>query len=244
MRTRFLALLAAAATLALGGIACSSTAETPAGTGAQAFADTGAAPAASPAAPRTDPLVALRKATNNLADATYRVVYDIEGSDRDTGGLDGTLTIASHGDRQAFGISGTLGNDSGTFLVINDGTAGYLCIEGQGDSGCLKVPAVGSTPIPLPSVMTIDDVLQRVIDSTELDVTEVAGRTIAGRDGRCFEVAASGGKGLVCVDEAEGLVLLIDGEFGGSTFRMTLRDYSDNPSDDEFEPPFPVIQLP
>lgn len=244
MRTRFLALFAAAATLALGGVACSSTTETPAVADAQAFANTAPTQAASPAAPRTDPLVALRKATNNLADATYRVVYDIEGSDRDAGGLDGTLTIATRDDKQAFGISGKLGNDSGTFLVINDGTAGYLCIKGQGDSGCLKIPSIGSTPMPLPSVMTIDEVLQRVIDSTDLDVSEVDGRTIAGRDGRCFEVAAGSGTGLVCVDETEGLVLLIDGKFSRSTFRMTLREYSSNPSDDEFVPPYRVTELP
>ncbi|MGE5597157.1 MAG: hypothetical protein ACM3S1_14130 [Hyphomicrobiales bacterium] len=193
---------------------------------------------------RTEPLAALKQVSRDLSASNYKVVYEIHGSDRDTGALDGTLTLATKQPKQLFGISGKLGNDSGTFLVINDGANAFLCIEGRGDKACLKTHSVADAPIPLPSVLNIDDVLQDIASQPGVQVREVAGQQIAGHDGRCFEVEANAGHGTICVDEQDGVVLLVDGDFQGSAFSMRLSEYEPDPEDSLFLPPYTVTELP
>ena len=186
----------------------------------------------------------MRSASNRLQSETYRLVYEIKGSDPDVGDIDGTLTVSSRAPRQAFGISGRIGGDTGTFMVIQEANLAYLCVEGQGDSACLKTESNEQAPIPLPAVLSFDEAFKRLADSPSTTAREVAGQTIAGRAGRCFEVSGDEGNGLVCIQETDGLVLLMDGQFGATRGALRLKEYVPAPSDRDFEPPYEVIELP
>lgn len=196
------------------------------------------------AVPGLDGRQLMRDASNRLQTATYRLVYEIKGSDPDVGEIDGTLTVSSRTPRQAFGISGRIGGDTGTFMVIQDANLAYLCVEGQGDSACLKTDSNQQAPIPLPAVLSFDETFKRLAESPGTTAREVAGQTIAGRAGRCFEVAGNEGNGLVCLQESDGLVLLLDGQFGGNQGTLRLKEYIPTPSDRDFEPPYQVVELP
>lgn len=193
--------------------------------------------------PRIDGPQLLRNASARLA-GTYRLVYQIKASDAEAGEIDGTLTVAARPPQQRAGISGKIGGDQGSFIVIQDGAGGFMCIEGQGDSTCLRTQSNGQSPIPVPSVLSFEKILQRIAQAPGGNVREVAGQTVAGRPGRCFEVRTSDGSGLVCVQESEALVLLVDGQFGGTRVNLQLREYTTSPGDAEFAPPFPVVELP
>ncbi|MCC7366685.1 MAG: hypothetical protein IT303_20170 [Dehalococcoidia bacterium] len=191
-----------------------------------------------------DGLSLLRDATANLEEATYKLVYELTGEDDGTGALDGTLTIAADPPRQLMGISGSLGGEEGSFMILNDGTDSFLCVDFDGEQSCIKGTGSVTSAIPLPSIVSIEDSLDEIAGAPDVEVKEVAGQEIAGRDGRCFEVTSSEGTGLVCIDEGDGIVLLVDGEFGGSSGTLRLREYTDNPAASDFEPPYPVTEIP
>lgn len=193
---------------------------------------------------REDTLDALRLAATYMKTSTYKAVYGLDGSDNNTGKIEGTLTLASEGDKNLFGISGSIGPEDGSFIVITNGGDAFLCIEGQGDSACLKTHAPRDAVIPLPAVISVDEILDKAVNTPDVLTREVESRTIAGRDGRCIEVVAEGvGMGVICLDEQDNLVLLIEGHFWGSKFNMQLQEFAE-PTDRDFDPPFMVTELP
>jgi len=186
----------------------------------------------------------LRQASRQLGETTYKTTYDLNGTDPGLGALTGTLTIASDGPKGYLGVTGKLGGADGSFIAIHDGTANFLCIEGGGDSACLKTDAHEASPLALPSVLELEQLLDRLAHQPDVDVREIGGERIAGRDGRCFEVGAQPGNGRVCVGESDNLLLLVDGYFHGADFEVRLKEFDPAPGPGDFEPPFPVTEIP
>lgn len=194
------------------------------------------------ARPNTNGAELLRAASNALARDAHKLTYELRGKEPGLGDVNGTLTLASRDRQERIGLTGDLGGDQGSFIAIHSGPANFLCIEGRGDSACLKTKADEAAPLQVPSVFKLEGLLDRLANAGG-DVREVGGQQIAGYDGRCFEAGSQSGNGLVCIAEAENLVLLVNGHFQGADFEVRLQEYT-QPTDADFEPPFPVTELP
>lgn len=189
-----------------------------------------------------DGLAALQKAAKDLSKLTYKVSYEISGTDAQTGKIAGTFTLASKPPKSLFGISGDFGQGEGTFLVIDDGTSSFLCTESDGEKSCLKSKSSGAGATELPTIFSVDDLMKSIGDDSTASVKEAQGQKIAGKDGKCFDVKSKEGDGMICFS-SDGLVLLIDGQFEGSRITLKAKEASGSPTDKDFEPPYPVIDL-
>jgi hypothetical protein len=161
-------------------------------------------------------------------DKTYTIVYDVTFEvDGETS--TGQWTLAQDPPRNAAIIEA----DGQKIWAIDDGTDQYSCFEtGEDEGQCLKSPGGLGDELVDP-----DDLVDEAEESPNLK--EIDGRTIAGRDARCFEFTGDlpEDNGVVCVDEDEGYMLLVEAE--GTTMEAT--DVSSDAPDELFEPPFDVL---
>lgn len=146
------------------------------------------------------------------------------------------------GERSRFDLDTDAGGEvvSATFITTPDEV--YFCSEAT----CLAFPSGAQSPFPNPSaalteqVSGIDD---RVLGGS---VRDAGTRTIAGIEARCFTFDAPGSgiaEGESCVSP-EGVPVLTVWEGDEGSFRLEATSYSSEVSDEDFEPPFPVTQLP
>ncbi len=153
---------------------------------------------------------------------TYSITYAVSGEGEET-----TWTLAQDPPRSAAIVVA----DGQTIRIIDDGTDQYTCFGDDDNGQCLKATDAGLDPGAV-----VGDATE---DAEQAAVTEVEGRSIAGRDARCFEYAetADAEGGTVCVDEDKGYMLFL--ETAGTS--MTATDVTEDVPDDMFEPPFDVI---
>lgn len=205
----------------------------------------------SPAAERGESLAALQKAAQAFQATSYHLVYDMEWYDPYLGASTATMTFdALNG---AYAMAGTMTSDNGDgpetwqIHVIDDGTDAYLCMGIAGlppeDSTCMKTPSTGTLDADMGLSLDIEALLDEALAGSGVEVAEVEGRTIAGYEGRCFQVETEEADLLICVNEAEGLPLLVEGKDGDGTGHMILREFSHEPPADAFIPPYPVTDL-
>lgn len=186
----------------------------------------------------------LRETSDVLAFATYKTVFELNGREPGLGDVSGTVTIARGEDARHLGVSGNLGGAEGSFIAIQRPDANFLCIKGQGDSACLKTGSNAASPLPLPSVLELQPLVEGLANQPDSIVRELEPQQVAGRDARCFEVGAQPGRGTLCVDVELPMVVLVEGHFRGAEFEMRLKEYEPVPGPEDFEPPFPVAELP
>jgi hypothetical protein len=174
-----------------------------------------------------------RELTEGQDELTYSVTYEVLGSG--TEGEDmGFWTIAQDPPKRAVILSFEGSEDR--FWLIEDGENSYTCYEADGEGVCLESgPATGDI---LPPGADIDETVDEAEESTS--IREIDGRTIAGRDARCFEYDdANGDSGTMCLDEENGVLLLLEGE----GFSMTAQEVSTDVDPGVFEPPFDITDL-
>jgi len=139
------------------------------------------------------------------------------------------------------------GSDA-TGTIISTADAIYLCGEGI----CLKYSSGDSSLDPtggltaLLSAQSISDAYGDLPD--DVDVSE-SSQEIAGVDATCYsytgeidESESGDESGEICVSESGLLLRLKFSGSGGGQFEAT--EATDDVSDDDFEPPFPVTELP
>lgn len=187
-----------------------------------------------------DVLSLLQRVAENAGRTTYRVVYEIEGGDPDSGEIRGTLTMAADPPKQLFSLSGLFAGEESTLTIIDDGESSYLCFDAEGNQSCLRSGSGGSETVPLPTFLEVDELIGTLARDGDTTAREVQGREIAGRDARCFEIASSEGDGLVCIAKDDAVLLLIEGTFEGAVFNMRAVEIADAPTAADFEPPYPV----
>jgi hypothetical protein len=146
------------------------------------------------------------------------------------------------GERARFDIDTAAAGEvvSATYITTPDAT--FFCSE----SNCLSFPTGTQSPFPDPSAALTDQVFD--IDDRVLggSVKDAGTRSIAGIEARCFtfDVPGSGiAEGESCVS-AEGVPVLTVWEGDEGSYRLEATSYSSDVSDEDFEPPFTVTQLP
>jgi hypothetical protein len=146
------------------------------------------------------------------------------------------------GERARFDINTEAGGEAVSAIYITTAENTFFCTEGT----CLAFPASAQSPFPDPSLALtgqVTDIEDRVLSGS---VKDGGTRTIAGIEARCFTFDAPGSgiaEGESCVS-SEGVPVLSVWESDEGSFRLEATSYSDQVSDDDFDPPFEVTQLP
>jgi len=190
---------------------------------------------------KDDVLSSLQDAARDSGQTTYRVVYELDGSDPASGGFSGTLTLAAKPPKQLFMLAGESDGEESTIMLIDAGESSYLCTDAEGNQTCIKSASGGAGAGQMPTVLEVDDLIAGLAADADASAKEVQGQTIAGQDARCFEIKIQEGEGTVCISKKDAALLLLDGTFGGAVVSLRATEVSDSPSDSDFEPPFPVV---
>ncbi|MCA9830548.1 MAG: hypothetical protein KC495_08775 [Dehalococcoidia bacterium] len=200
-------------------------------------------PAASPSAsasatPTADASSVFRDLTKDRATETQAVTYDLVLVDDGTTRT-GTWRIVQDPPKSlvAFAIDGS---DGGTFWIIDDGKSSIICFDTDSEPGqCVKTGDSSLSDSLVPSVVDVDETFDGVENAP--NVTEVAGRTIAGRSARCFEYddTTNADTGTICLDASDGILLALKNE----GIELTAIDVSTTVNADAFAPPFAVLDL-
>lgn len=234
---RFRFALAAIFALAMAVAACSDKETDGEGAGTPRSGDAQPTPTRS-----LDGLDSLRRFAESLGQDTYRLVYEMTGSDAKGQELEATLAMSADPPRQSIGLSGEFEGKKAAFILINDGKASYVCAETDGLRRCLKGQSLATSTIPLPALLDVESLIERVSADTGAKVKPAKDQRIAGQDGKCWEIEGAEGKGTFCVSEKDGVLLLMDGDFDGASFTMKAKEIG-QPSAKDFEPPFRVVEF-
>ena len=183
----------------------------------------------------------LEKLRKDLKSATFRATYDGKVAPASGQAIEGTYTLGAKASTTLFGVKGTIAGGQTTFLLIDDGTNTFTCIESSGQKQCLKSKS-GSGGSLIGS-LSVDGVIQSVSQDKTTTVTPVTGQTIAGTKANCFAVKGSGSDGTLCAADANGVLLLLDGTFSGNKVSLKATNVNINPADDDFKPPYTVSEL-
>jgi hypothetical protein len=129
-------------------------------------------------------------------------------------------------------------------LISAEGKA-YVCTTGQ----CIETPIEDAIPVPFLGDLTDPDEFAGLIDDsiTGVDIDR-SSETIAGVDATCFSFEGTfegeAGAGSYCFSD-DGLLLRL--EAGGTdtgVFSLEATSVEDEVSDEDLEPPFPVLEIP
>jgi hypothetical protein len=136
---------------------------------------------------------------------------------------------------------------TGTIITTQD--ALYLCGEGS----CIKYPTGDASLDPtagLTALLSAESVAEIFGDIPEGVEVEESSEEIADVDATCYtysgdidETASGDESGAICVSES-GLLLRLKFSGGGGGGQFEATEATDEVSDDDFEPPFPVVELP
>ena len=221
-------------------------------TSAATSADSAKGTSTAPSPAAAGGIADLQKASKDLKLANYRVTYETTITDAKGAAPSGTMTMAHKGTKSLIVIDGAVfGEDpkSGKITIIDDGTSTFMCTE-QGEKTCLKSKSIGAASNPLLGLATAfsaENLVSR-FSKDGTSVKSVAGQTIAGRSAKCYEATGPTGKGTICLDSKNGMLLLIDGSDtkNGKTTKEVFKakEATDSPSDADFNPPYPVTSIP
>ncbi len=196
-----------------------------------------------------DSLASLSSFGSDYDSYTGKVTYDItDFSTGDSAGLTGisTMSIYQKGASSRFDIS----SPDGDIIFISTPDASYLC---SGGSDCLQYAAdnqnAGAAVSAFSGLFSADAItggIDDIPDGVDFDVTS---ETIAGLDATCFKysgdldaTAAGDESGEFCFSDG-GLLLRLGFESAGVSSSFEATSASEDVSDSDFDPPYPVTDL-
>lgn len=165
-----------------------------------------------------------------LDDATYRAEYNVGGT-----GLSGSTMVWYRKDGK---LRFDMTSAQGSFIVIENGTQSVTCTSAGGSGTCFAGGSAGG--LEAPGVSAIEDF---EVNAANYQVEPIDDRTIAGIRGECFKYSSASGTGTTCLGP-RGELLLIEATQAGQTFTLTATKVDDDVSDDDFEPPYAITELP
>lgn len=183
----------------------------------------------------------LARTANSLGTATFTAVYDFAGKAL-AGDAAGTVALAAKPPKRLFSIETTTAGRRTTIITIDDGTWSYLCTD-TGATACTKAQAPDGGGGAIPPGLDVGAIVERIAASNASTVSDAPGQRIANRDGRCYRIEGTdAGSGILCVSPGDGLLLLLDGTFGGGRITLRAREISNSPADVDFLPPYPIVE--
>ncbi len=169
----------------------------------------------------------LSSALASFQKAEYKATYELSGIP----GGPTNITMSKLGDKTRFEITA----QGQSMTMIQAPPKSYMC-QAEARS-CFEVPATGS-PIANPAQNAIQSI------GSGANAKPAAGRTIAGIAAKCYEFTdPAQGSGTTCVGP-DGQLLAVESTTPQGAFKMTATKIEAKPSAADFEPPYPVTQLP
>lgn len=190
-----------------------------------------------------DALATLRGAVKDYSKASFKVTYDFKGVDDAGKEFAAKLTTGQKPPKNIMILDGDFGTGTpGTITFINDGTDSFMCTADP-QKTCIKTGP--SQPESVGIGLQPEDFLDSFTKDIGTEVKEISGQKVAGRDGKCYSVkSTTEGTGTLCVDKKTGLLLLVDATtvVDGKEQKVGMKAtaFDDNPSDNDFKPPYPV----
>lgn len=144
-----------------------------------------------------------------------------------------------------FEMTSKAGTQISRTIIISFEDKMYLCVSSAGQESCLQTESDQgeAQSAPFEPLFAIP---QAIADDVEgAGITDRSEREIAGLDATCYSVQGTpvGGEGEVCFSD-DGLLLYLRTQSAGATTTYEATEVSTDVSDDDFEPPFPVTELP
>lgn len=201
----------------------------------------------------TEGLDELGGLSSRWATTPAKIVYlqEVEG---DGPGAESTVTLSW---RPPDAWRMDVETDGGTTILLRVEGTSHLCSTGTGEATCLRVegpdeaPTAGPAPlvglIAEPEALAAD--IGRRTAEAEVDTST---DTIAGEEARCFRAEAEGveggGSAEWCFSQDGLLLRLVAGggapEDGTGGYRLEATSVEREVPDADFEPPFPVTEIP
>jgi len=147
-------------------------------------------------------------------------------------------------DDTRYEIATTEGGEESRTIVIQTVANSYLCTLAGGAGTCFESDQTASYTSGFAPLFDIPQ--QLVTDINDIGVTDKSERKIGGVRANCFSVdttAFGGGASEVCFSD-EGMMLLLKGQAGGTSFTFEATSATTDVSDADFEPPYEVLELP
>ncbi len=188
-----------------------------------------------------DELLALGQA---FLESTFQATYEVTSVGDAGAGISG-ITIFKDGENLRFDITGETEGQPIDATFITAGEASFLCFTGdfvetlgfEGEGVCTESAADD----PTNPVGSLTDEFE--ITEEDLEDTEILGREereIAGQDAICYQTTSpDSGESTVCISE-DGVLLGVE----SADTNFTATEVSDEVSDGDFDPPYPVEELP
>ncbi len=128
------------------------------------------------------------------------------------------------------------GQQASTIIKTEEGF--FMCSDPQ----CLKFPAGLGQSQDMSQMLTgpLDEMKK---SAQEVQTRSAGKRSIAGTKASCFEANITDGQGLLCLSD-EGVPLLTEFQSAEGSFKMVVTEYTTSVSDDVFDLPYPVQELP
>ena len=193
-----------------------------------------------------DPFADLDNFSDSLEGATGKVSYTQTDTDADGNVSTSTFTIYSKPPNSRYD-TGDPDDPSATAIVITTADTTYSC--SVADETCVSIPGGGAGGAGLLGGLFSPQIITSyvaIFEAAGIDVNQ-SDENIAGGDATCFswdaDVSNDITQGKMCFNDAGQLVLLESEEEDGSKSSMTATEYSEDVSDDVFEPPYDVTDL-
>lgn len=182
----------------------------------------------------------LKNAAKNFKNQNFKITYDATMTDSDGKVTTGTLVMAQKGSSSSFSAT-NLVEDGGSVTFINDGKDSYICTDTP-EKTCLKTTSAAGGADPLGAFSPAE--ILSGLDGDGAKVDKVADQTIAGHSAKCYKATDTTGGGTICLDKKTSYILSVDGdETDGSKTKLTAKNISDSPSDNDFKPPYAVKSI-
>jgi hypothetical protein len=173
---------------------------------------------------------------------SYKVTYQMTSEGEPDGAFSGTFTIASDPPRQLFRMEGTFDGVDTILSLISDEDSSVVCVEGDEPGTCISFGSGGSSPFPLPAFFDAPNLVGSFTTADGVSVSSAGSENIAGQAATCYNVTSDEGDAKVCIADDGGRLLSVQFDDGETTFLLVVVEFGD-PSAEDFEPPFDVIDF-
>jgi outer membrane lipoprotein-sorting protein len=179
---------------------------------------------------------------NDIETVTAKVTY----TDTSSSGDQTTLTIYSKSPNSRYD---TVDSDGSSSAYISTPDVTYICSSSadQADQSCFSSPGTGTGSAGLglfggffsPAIV---QAMAAAAQAAGIDINKT-NETIAGTDATCFEGTESGSTDKFCFSDS-GILLETQTTDSSGTSGMVATAVSEDVSDSDFQPPYPVSTLP
>jgi len=181
-----------------------------------------------------------RLASEAAGDFTGKITYGIT---TESGGqtTEQEWTLAQRPPDSRFEIVSNEGGQESRTIVIQTAEKSYVCTSAGGNEVCLASDQTDQYTGLFDPIFNAPQSIVQDIDN--LGLGDQSERDIAGVHANCFSYSLAGAESETCFSD-EGLMLYLRTGSAGNSFTYEAKSASTDVTDADFEPPYPVTDIP